>query len=299
MNTALGFAYVFGTEYTRRRKYIFRNQSGKKADVLSHCWYFSKELLEMCVNASLKLNTTWLFFIMCKSILDVLACYYLVSLSFAEGMGFYTSLAIVSLTLSPLYLVQTAFVVGGAYERDVATGLACSFYHGYLEVTAGFLNDCISTSRYKEELCKVPKRFILIPRNGTLIDSLQNIDSRITFVENTSSLRKDVGGVKKRSYYQSVYKFTPRDSEFEEFYCIVEQSASLRPIKDIVARRGPSRNAVEQTVTNFYEELCDLVKYNDATRDTFEIILFSGREEDVVDAVVSRRNAVLSKLKGF
>lgn len=298
MNAAVGFAYISGTEFSRSRRFLLGQYcaSGKRGNVLSQSLLFITEFLKTCVITSFKLNTQWLLYIVVKSMLDIAAFRVFASSSYGlESPGFNTTLAVVSLSLSPLHLIQATIVVGSPYNSDIATGIACGFYHGYLEMTVGFLKGCIDSSRYSAELSKVPKRFILVPENGILIDSLQKVDDRITFVENTSSLREDVSGVKKRAYYQSVYKFTPRDKEFEEFYCIAEQSASVGPIRDIVAGIGGSQNELKQTVRRFYEEVRGMVDCNDAMRDSFEIILFSGREEDVVDAIVNRRKKLLLK----
>ena len=296
MNSAVGFIYLLGTEYSRRQRILlgYHFSSGKGDTLPFRSLNVTVTVFKLCADTLLKINRQWLSFILLKTMLDIFVFSFVLASSFAEGAWFNLALANVILILSPLNLVQTALVVGTDYETDIATGLANSFYHGYLKLTAGFLKECISSSRYSEELGKVPKRFILVPENGVLIDSLHKIDDRITFLENTSTMRKDVGGVRKRGYYQSVYKFTPKNSEFEEFCCIAEQSASVRPIKDIVSVRGFSQNAVKQTVRRFYEEVRDLVKCNDATRDSIEVILFSGREEDVVDAIVNRRTELLA-----
>jgi len=297
MNSAVGFMYLLGTEYSRRQRILlgYHVSSGKRDSLPFRSLSVIMTLLKLCVNTIQKINRQWLFFILFKAMLDIVVFNFVVSSSFAEGAWFNLPLANVVLILSPLNLVQTALVVGTDYETDIATGLASGFYHGYLKLTAGFLKECISASRYREELGQVPKRFILVPENGILIDSLHKADDRITFLENTSTMKKDVGGVKQRSYFQSVYKFTPKNLEFEEFCCIAEQSASVRPIKDIVSVRGFSQSAVQQTVRRFYEEVRDLVKCNDVTHDSIEVILFSGREEDVVDAIVRRRKELLAK----
>ena len=296
LNAAVGFAYISGTEFSRSRRFLLGpySSNGRRGSILSRSLYIITEFLKICINTSLKLNTQWLLYIVFKSVLDIVVFRASTSYGF-ESVGFNTTLAMVGLALSPLHLIQTTIVVGSPYNSDIATGIACGFYHGYLEITAGFLKDCISSSRHSAELSKVPKRFILVPENGILIDSLQKVDDRITFVENTSSLKKDVSGVKKRAYFQSVYKFTPREDEFEEFYCIAEQSASVGPIRDIVAGRGGSQSELKQAVRRFYEEVCGMVDCNDATRGSFEIILFSGRGEDVVDAIANRRKKILSE----
>lgn len=294
-NLVIGYCYALGTEISRRRElchFSCGNESCKRLPYAEWMVNFGKSFSSVRDSLNLK----WLSFIAMKSVIDILVYNLTFTSLLMEVFRLDAVLVDVSIALAPLHLISAYLVVGGEYDTDIAIGLANGVFHGYLELTAAYLDDCIAASRYSKELGRIAKRFILLPQNGVLIDSLQEIDDRITFVENTSAFKNDISGVKQRPYFQSVYKFTPRLHEFEEFYCIAEQSASIGPIFDLMQRGVLSKERMRNTVQMFHDVLQALVRKSNVTRGKFEIILFSGREDDVIDAVVRRRKQILDSL---
>ena len=262
------------------------------------CWHQFLGLFMRRVKAVTNgLNRKWIAVISCKSAADILTHYY----TQGENAFFFNSiyfgnseLAKISILLSPVSLLLICLISKSEFEFDVASGLAWGFYHGYLKITAKFLTNCINNSRYALELNKLPKRFILFPTNGQLINALNDADDRITFIENTPSLKKELAGIKERVYFQSVYKFTPRCHEFEEFHCIVEQAASVGTINQLRERGCLSKKDAATAITKFYEIVEHCVEQDELARKTFELILYSGETEDLVDAIAARRKNLMN-----
>ena len=262
------------------------------------CWHQFLGLFMRRIKAVTKgLSRKWLAVISCKSAGDILVHYYTQGENafFFDSIYFGNSeLAKISILLSPVSLFLICLISKSEFEFNVASGLAWGFYHGYLKITAKFLTDCINNSRYASELNKLPKRFILFPTNGQLINALNDVDDRITFIENTPSLKKEQAGIKERVYFQSVYKFTPRCHEFEGFHCIVEQAASVGTINQLRERGCLSKKDAESAITKFYEIVENCVEQDEMARKTFELILYSGETEDLVDAIVARRKCLMN-----
>lgn len=262
------------------------------------CWHQFLGLFKRRIKAVTNvLNRKWLAVISCKSAADIVAHCYLQGENafFLDSIYFGNSeLAKISILLSPINLVLICLTGKREFEFDVASGLAWGFYHGYLKITGKFLTNCINNSRYASELNKLPKRFILFPTNGELINALNDADNRITFIENTPSLKKELAGTKERVYFQSVYKFAPRCHEFEEFHCIVEQAASVGTIKQLRESGCMSKEDAESATAKFYEIIKHCVAQDELARKTFELILYSGETEDLVDAIVERKRHVIN-----
>ena len=197
------------------------------------------------------------------------------------------------LVLTPINTIFSLMLIGSDIETDIAIGTAWGFYR-YLKVTGEFLEESINQSRYSLKLNLLPKRFILIPSNGNVRDTLTEMDKRIEFTENTASLKLDSSGAKMRPYFQSVHKISPQFREFDEFYCIIEQAASAKLVQHLALKGFLSQNATKRTMRLFYNILQIYIDSDIATRTKFELIFFSGNDCDVVNSVVKRRILCLS-----
>ncbi|CAM4589570.1 stimulator of interferon genes protein [Lepidochelys kempii] len=117
-------------------------------------------------------------------------------------------------------------------NRNVAHGLAWSYYVGYLKLVLPRLKDLISEfNRANNNLLKCKetwKLHILLPVSCEIYDDLQKADSHIQYWKDLPALQLDRAGTKWRSYKQSIYKILGEDKKLN--YCIVEYAPPLQAL---------------------------------------------------------------------
>ena len=137
-------------------------------------------------------------------------------------------------------------------NKNVADGLAWSYYFGYLKLVLPHLEDQIGKSDYKYKIAK-KKLFILLPKNCYTYDKIVDADSRITVAGNLDSYDINRGGILKRSYKHTVHRIEmPRpDGEVDEYHVVLEYATPLMSLYDMSehAECGLSREGRDEQVT--------------------------------------------------
>lgn len=117
-------------------------------------------------------------------------------------------------------------------NRNVAHGLAWSYYVGYLKLVLPRLKDLISEfNRANNNVLKCKetwKLHILLPVSCEIYDDLQKADSHIQYWKDLPALQLDRAGTKWRSYKQSIYTILGEDKKLN--YCIVEYAPPLQSL---------------------------------------------------------------------
>ena len=134
-------------------------------------------------------------------------------------------------------------------NKNVADGLAWSYYFGYLKLVLPKLKEQISKS--KPELryaIKEEKLLILLPKTCYTRANIVDADDRVKWVDNLTELSIDRGGIKNRIYKHAVYKIEmPRpDGTVGEYHFILEYATPLMTLYDMSRQEDAPFNREER-----------------------------------------------------
>ena len=137
-------------------------------------------------------------------------------------------------------------------NKNVADGLAWSYYFGYLKLVLPHLEGQIGKSVYKYKITK-KKLFILLPKNCYTYDKIVDADSTITVEGNLDSHDINRGGILKRSYKHTVHRIDMLrpDGKVDKYYVVLEYATPLMSLYDMSehAECGLSREGRDEQVT--------------------------------------------------
>ena len=138
-------------------------------------------------------------------------------------------------------------------NKNVADGLAWSYYFGYLKLVLPHLEGQIGKSDYKYKITK-KKLFILLPKNCYTYATIEEADPRITVAGNLDSYDINRGGILKRSYKHTVHKIEMLrlDGEVDEYHVVLEYATPLMSLYDMSQHPegGLSRQERDEQVTS-------------------------------------------------
>ena len=120
-------------------------------------------------------------------------------------------------------------------NKNVADGLAWSYYSGYLRLVLPKLKDQIGKSElFRYEITK-KKLFILLPKTCYTCADIVEADSRVKWVGHLPELKISRGGIKERIYKHSVHKIEiPRpDGAVERCHFILVYATPLMSLYDM------------------------------------------------------------------
>ena len=138
-------------------------------------------------------------------------------------------------------------------NKNVADGLAWSYYFGYLKLVLPVLEDQISKSEdYRFKIAK-KKLFILLPKSCYTYETIDKADPRVICDGNLPAYELNRGGILKRVYRHTVHRIEmPRpDGDVEEpYYIILEYATPLMSLYDMSqnAEAGLSREQRDEQV---------------------------------------------------
>ena len=117
-------------------------------------------------------------------------------------------------------------------NRNVAYGLAWGYYFGYLKLVLPKLKDQIEKSRQFRRQIRVKKLFILVPKTCVINDNIVDADSRVKWVANLPMIKRNSGGIRKRSYKSGVHMIQKRqpDGTMEKHFFVVEYATTLKTL---------------------------------------------------------------------
>ena len=112
-------------------------------------------------------------------------------------------------------------------NKNVADGLAWSYYFGYLKLVLPRLEEQIGRSTaYMYKITK-KKLFILIPKNCFTCNEINNADKRIKSDGNLEPYERHRGGISRRRYQHTVHQIEmPRPGE-DPHYLVLEYATPL------------------------------------------------------------------------
>ncbi|XP_031568835.1 stimulator of interferon genes protein-like [Actinia tenebrosa] len=169
-------------------------------------------------------------------------------------------------------------------NKNLADGLAWSFYFGYLKFVLPALKGQINESeKYRFEI-DVQKLFIILPKNCQVFDKISNEDTDpqklIKDEENLPPLRKNRGGIQDRIYRHTVHSITERKpgGKDKKHYCVMEYATPLMTLFDMSDDRnaGLSREERDQQVVLFISKLKQILDEDKECKGKYELVTFSG-----------------------
>jgi transmembrane protein 173 len=167
-------------------------------------------------------------------------------------------------------------------NKNLADGLAWSYYFGYLEFILPELTTQINlTGRYLDKI-KVKKVFIILPQNCQVHDTISDPRGLVHDVGNLEPLKIDRGGIRERRYEHTVYRITDERAG-EEHYCIMEYATPLQILHEMSndPNAGLSREERDYQVVAFYNKVKEILDRDQKCKGKYELITVSGQDDDI------------------
>ena len=120
-------------------------------------------------------------------------------------------------------------------NKNLADGLACGYYFGYLKLVLPKLEEQIAKSEQFRYKITKKKLFILLPQNCFTEDNIEDADDRVKWAGNLPECKINRGGIKARSYKHAVQRIEmPRpDGGFDEYHFVLEYATPLMNLYDM------------------------------------------------------------------
>jgi len=176
-------------------------------------------------------------------------------------------------------------------SKNVADGLAWSYYFGYLKLILPHLEKNIAQTTKEvdgKELCdhiQDKKVFIVIPKDCYCYSSFTDVDKRIKFVDNTHPHEVDRAGVQRRVYKNSVYKIEA--SSGKVYHCLMEYATPLMSLYDMALHQnsGIDVSWKEEQVVLFFKKLKEILESEPECRGKYHIVLTSDARNNLADTM--------------
>ncbi|NXG49357.1 STING protein, partial [Psilopogon haemacephalus] len=168
-------------------------------------------------------------------------------------------------------------------RRNVAHGLAWSYYVGYLKIVLPRIKKSLeefsraNPSRLLRR--QTWKLHILIPLNCDISDDLEKADSNIQYLTDLTETTLTRGGTKNRVYKHSLYAI--RDEDGEPWQCVLEFATPLQSLyamsQDTCA--AFSREERLEQAKLFYRTLEEILQGSKECRGTYRLIAYQAAAE--------------------
>ncbi|XP_071642987.1 stimulator of interferon genes protein homolog [Temnothorax longispinosus] len=172
---------------------------------------------------------------------------------------------------------------------DYGTGMAYSFYYGYLRLilpstgtsTKGIVEKIENFEDNHNVTFPVHKLFILIPSSGYIPSDLKEASQ---WMESASELEEEVrnrAGNIRRTYRNNAYKIYPggRSSRNEPVYVVAEGATPLLTYYEVQKHNHPEsivyKRYKRKIIEMFYRKLRDTLQSEPDTRDLCELIYYN------------------------
>ncbi|XP_068708900.1 stimulator of interferon genes protein 7-like [Montipora foliosa] len=178
-------------------------------------------------------------------------------------------------------------------NKNVADGLAWSYYFGYLKLVLPVLEDQISKSeKYRFKVTK-KKLFILLPKSCYTYETIDKADPRVISDGNLPAYELNRGGILKRVYRHTVHRIVmPRpDGDVEEpDHIILEYATPLMSLYDMSqnAEAGLSREQRDEQVVLFIRKLKEILDSCEECKGKYELVPISGELGQIADVLVQK-----------
>ena len=122
-------------------------------------------------------------------------------------------------------------------NKNVADGLAWSYYFGYLQLVLPKLNEQIRKSRRYRGRISSEKLYILLPKNCYAFETIDKADQRVTVDGNLEPYKINRAGILERTYKHTVHSVkmprSGRSRENEPYLLLLEYATPLMTLYDM------------------------------------------------------------------
>jgi len=239
----------------------------------------------------------------CISVVVVMSLIIVFHALYEHNKTFYRSDYAILFSLNCFLVPQLLFLIGfrelsiaevsqinERENKNVADGLAWSYYFGYLKLVLPKLAEQIGKSsldfRYK---ISDKKLFILLPKTCFTYDRIVDADPRVKCAGNLEEYQVYRVG-KKRSYKHTVHRIEmPRpDGRIDEYHVVLEYATPLMSLYDMSRHpeSGLSRQERDQQVVLFIRKLREILDGCPDCRGKYALVPISGEKEEIADVLV-------------
>ncbi|KAK3714533.1 hypothetical protein QZH41_003881 [Actinostola sp. cb2023] len=175
-------------------------------------------------------------------------------------------------------------------NKNLADGLAWSFYFGYLKFVLPELKNQIGlTADFRHKII-VQKLFLIIPKNCQIFDKISNSGPKMLVekVGNLVPLKRNRGGIHDREYKHTVYRIVDERTK-EEHFCVMEYATPLINLHDMSndPRAGLSREERDSQVNLFVSKLKNILDEDIECRGKCKLITLGGDDQDIGKIMIS------------
>lgn len=183
---------------------------------------------------------------------------------------------------------------------DYGTGMAYSFYYGYLRLilpnrgttdSKGIIEKIENFEDKHDVTFPVHKLFILISSSGYMPPNLKevSIDKEAQWMENAHELeeeKRDRAGTIGRTYHNNAYKIYPngRNSGASPVYIVAEGATPLLTFYEVQKHSHPESIMYKQYKNDitmmFYKKLREILQSEPSTRNLCELIYYNDYDSD-------------------
>lgn len=178
---------------------------------------------------------------------------------------------------------------------DYGTGMAYSYYYGYLRIilpstgtaSKGIIEKLENLEDSHNISISIKKLFILIPSSTYIPPDLKDFTN--SWMESAVELEKEVrdrAGVKNRSYHNNVYKIYPEGKKpcVKPEYITVEGATPLQTMFEVQKHFHPESALYakyrKEITKTFYLKLKDIIYNDPECRDLCELIYYEDYNSD-------------------
>ncbi|EFN63910.1 Transmembrane protein 173 [Camponotus floridanus] len=198
---------------------------------------------------------------------------------------------------------------------DYGTGMAYSFYYGYLQLIlpnrgttdSKSIIEKIENFEDKHEVTfPVHKLFILIPSSGYISPHLKEMsDQWMEIAGELEEEKRDRAGLRGKTYHNNVYKIYPngRNSGASPIYVVAEGATTLLTFYEVQQHSHPESIVYKQYKNEitmmFYKKLAEILESEPTTKNLCELIYYNdydskGTRVNVAKVILQRISEITS-----
>lgn len=181
-------------------------------------------------------------------------------------------------------------------NKNVADGLAWSYYFGYLKLVLPKLGDRIAESDTFRHKITDEKLFILLPKTCYTFDAITKADPRVKWAGKLPASKINRAGILERSYQHAVHRIEMPlpDGTVEEYHFVLEYATPLMSLYEMsdhakAPLTGPER---DHQVVLFIRKLREILDDSEECRGKYELVPISGNDTNkIADVLVGMHGA--------
>ncbi|XP_021265823.1 stimulator of interferon genes protein isoform X2 [Numida meleagris] len=186
-------------------------------------------------------------------------------------------LLVLALGLQKLSAVEVSELTESS-KKNVAHGLAWSYYVGYLKIVLPRLKECMEEISRAHPMLRAHrdtwKLHILIPLSCDIWDDLEKADSKIQYLTDLPETTLTRAGIKRRVYKHSLYAIRDEDNKLRP--CVLEFASPLQTLCAMSQDEWAafSREQRLEQAQLFYRTLRDILGSSRECAGTYRLIAY-------------------------